>query len=251
MIPPFRGVVIRMRLEVYSYRFAEEILQHEKHREVWNQIIGICESAPLFVWPNKSKTNKRLDVLQQLMNAYFDRRLCIDNDWSHHPLATRIAASGLRSDFRKIFDDVAVQVEVQFGNMARWYSDIFKFQTAYSQELSQIAISIVPTAALAKRIDSNIAHFERALRELPSAELSITLPILLIGLEPDEDTPVVDVSNSQFAIVGDITGRGQSDNLWRIINGWAGGVDVSAIGPTSPVGPKIELSLEETTTDEV
>jgi hypothetical protein len=240
-----------MRLEIYSYRFAAEILQHPKHRAIWDEIIGICEKAPLFTWPGKSKKNASLEVVQQLMNAYFDRRLCIDSDWTHHPLATRIAESGLRSDFRKQFDDVAVQVEVQFGNMARWYSDVFKFQTAYSQELSQIAVSIVPMAALARRIDSNIAHFERALRELPSAELSITLPILMIGMEPDATTGVVDVSRSRFASVGEITGRGQSDNLWRVINGWADGKDISQIGPGSPVGPKIELSTEEATTDEV
>jgi len=240
-----------MRLEIYSYRFAAEILQHPKHRSIWDEIVGVCETAPLFTWPGKSKKNANLEVVQQLMNAYFDRRLCIDSDWTHHPLATRIAESGLRSDFRKQFDDVAVQVEVQFGNMARWYSDVFKFQTAYSQELSQIAVSIVPTASLGRRIDSNIANFERALRELPSAELSITLPILLIGMEPDHDTAVVDVSKSQFSAVGEITGRGQSDNLWRIINGWAEGVEISQIGPDSPVGPKIELSLEESTTDEV
>lgn len=135
--------------------------------------------------------------------------------------------------------------------MARWYSDIFKFQTAYSQELSQIAISIVPTASLARRIDSNVANFERALRELPSAELSITLPILLIGMEPDDDTPIVDVSQSKFAAVGEITGRGKSANLSRVINGWADGAEISTIGPVSPVGPTIELSPEEATTDEV
>ena len=240
-----------MRLEIYSYRFAAEILQHPKHGLIWDEIIGVCEHAPLFTWPGKSAKNKNLDVVQQLMNAYFDRRLCIDSDWSHHPLATRIAESGLRSDFRKQFDDVAVQVEVQFGNMARWYSDVFKFQTAYSQELSQIAISILPTAALGRRIDSNIAHFERALRELPSAELSITLPILLIGLEPDAHTPIVDVSKSQFSAVREITGRGRSDNLWRVINGWADGVAIASIGPTSPVGAKVELSAEESSTDEV
>jgi hypothetical protein len=251
MIPRSRGVVIRMRLKVYSYRFAEEILQHEKHREVWDQIIGVCESAPLFIWPNKSKSNAGLDVVQQLMNAYFDRRLCIDSDWAHHPLATRIADSGLRSDFRKSFGDVAVQVEVQFGNMARWYSDIFKFQTAYSQELSQIAVSIVPMASLAKRIDSNIAYFERALRELPSAELSITLPILLIGIEPDDGTPVVDVSQSQFSVVSDIIAKGRSANLLRVINGWADGTAISVIGPDSPIGPTIEIPPEEATTDEV
>jgi hypothetical protein len=240
-----------MRLKIYSYRFAEEILQHKKHRAVWNQIIKVCEEAPLFVWPGKSKTNARLDVVQQLMNAYFDRRLCIDSDWDHHPLATRIADSGLRSDFRKSFDNMAVQVEVQFGNMARWYSDIFNFQAAYSQELSQIAISIVPLAALARRIDSNIANFERALRELPSAELSITLPILLIGMEPDEDTPIVDVSQTQFPAVKEITGKGKNPNLWRVVNGWAGGRDMSDIGPDSPIGQMIELTPEETSTDEV
>jgi hypothetical protein len=240
-----------MRLEIHSYRFAAEILQHPKHRAIWDEIIGVCQDAPLFTWPGKSAKNKNLDVVQQLMNAYFDRRLSIDSDWTHHPLATRIAESGLRSDFRKQFENVAVQVEVQFGNMARWYSDVFKFQTAYSQELSQIAVSIVPTAALGRRIDSNIAHFERALRELPSAELSITLPILLIGMEPDADTPMVDVSKSQFAAVGEITGRGKSENLWRVINGWANGVPISSIGPTSPVGPKVELTVEETSTDEV
>lgn len=240
-----------MRLEIYSYRFAAEILQHPKHRAIWDQIVKVCESAPLFTWPGKSKNNANLDVVQQLMNAYFDRRLCIDSDWTHHPLATRIAESGLRSDFRKQFGDVAVQIEVQFGNMARWYSDVFKFQTAYSQELSQIAVSILPTAALGRRIDSNIAHFERALRELPSAELSITLPILLVGMEPDINTPIVDVSRSQFPTVGEITGRGKSDNLWRIINGWASGTAVSNIGPTSPIGQKIELSTEESTSDEV
>lgn len=240
-----------MRLEIHSYRFAAEILQHPKHRAIWDEIVDTCQAAPLFIWPGKSAKNKNLDVVQQLMNAYFDRRLSIDADWTHHPLATRIAESGLRSDFRKQFDDVAVQVEVQFGNMARWYSDVFKFQTAYSQELSQIAVSIVPTSALGRRIDSNIAHFERALRELPSAELSITLPILLIGMEPDEHTPIVDVSHSQFATVGEVTGRGRGDNLWRVVNGWAGGVDISKIGPASPVGPKVELSSEESSTDEV
>ncbi len=240
-----------MRLAIYSYRFAAEILQHPKHESIWKEIIDVCEAAPLFTWPGKSKKNAKLEVVQQLMNAYFDRRLCIDSDWTHHPLATKIAESGLRSDFRKQFEDVAVQVEVQFGNMARWYSDVFKFQTAYSQELSQIAVSIVPMASLGRRIDSNIAHFERALRELPSAELSITLPILLIGMEPDEATTVVDVSESQFSGVGEITGKGQSDNLWRVMNGWASGMAISQIGPTSPIGPKVELSAEESTTDEV
>lgn len=241
-----------MKLKVHSYRFAEEILQHPKHEGVWKEVTDICTGAPLFIWPNKSK-NKKLDVVQQLMNVYFDRRFAIDHQWHHHPLATRIAASGLRADFRKKFGELSVQVEVQFGNMARWYSDIFKFQTAYSQGLIQAAISVVPMGKLGRRIDSNVAHFERALRELPSAELSITLPILLIGLDIDEQTPIFDVSKSKFRKEGikSLTGKRKSDNLWRVVNGCLDGRKVTGIGPQSKVGRRVELSVEETETDEV
>lgn len=234
-----------MRLTVHSYRFAKEILQHPDHQGIWDEVTSICRAAPLFTWPGKSTKNKRLDVVQQLMNVHFDRRFAIDAKWEHHPLATSIEQSALRADFRKAFGNVAVQVEVQFGNMARWYSDIFKFQTAYSQGLIQAAISIVPTATLGRRIDSNVAHYERALRELPSAELSITLPILLIGLEEDDQTRVVDVSTSQFATVKDLTGKTKAENLWRVVNGTIDGNLISDIGPTSPIGPQIEISSEE------
>lgn len=240
-----------MRLEVFSYRFAEEILQHPKHLGVWDEVTSICESAPLFIWPNKSK-NKRLDVVQQLMNVYFDRKFAIEHGWTHHPLATRIAESGLRADFRKRFGDIAVQVEVQFGNMARWYSDIFKFQAAYSDKLIQAAISIVPMGKLGRRVDSNVAHFERALRELPSAELSITLPILLIGLELDDQTRIFDVSRSKFGPLGikEITGKKKSDNLWRVVNGCVEGRQLKGIGPQSKIGRRVEVTDEEAGEDE-
>ena len=179
------------------------------------------------------------------MNVYFDRAFAIDNNWIHHPLATRIADSGLKADFRKTYAGLSVQVEVQFGNMARWYSDVFKFQTAYSQGLTNAAISIVPMHALAKRIDSNVANYERALRKLPSADLSITLPILLVGLEPDQNTPLVDASKSQFGEIKNIVGKKNADNLWRIVNGWHDGRAIADIGPNSPVGKKVELPPDE------
>lgn len=234
-----------MKLKLHSYRYAQEILQHPNHSGAWEEVRGICEGAPLFTWPGKSSNNQRLDVVQQLMNVYFDRRFAIDAGWQHHPLATRIESSGLRADFRKSFGSLAVQVEVQFGNMARWYSDIFKFQTAYSQGLIQAAICILPTAALGRRTDSNVANFDRAVRELPSAELSITLPILLLGLEPDFATAEINVSRSGFGGVKELTGKSKADNLWRVVNGTLDGVPIDQIGPGSPVGPKIEISAEE------
>ncbi|MGO8832969.1 MAG: BglII/BstYI family type II restriction endonuclease [Roseiarcus sp.] len=123
---------------------------------------------------------------------------------------------------------------MQFGNMARWYSDIFKFQAAYSQSLIQCGLCVVPMGEMARTIDSNVAHYERAVRELPSANLSITLPILLIGLERDDATPIADVSDSRFPDLKEIL---KHENRWRIINGYMNGQPMNAIGADSEVGP--------------
>ena len=228
-----------MKLNIFSYRFALEILQHPNHGTAWSEIETILTDAPLFIYPGKSAKNAKLLVVQQLMNTYFDRRFAVDYGWEHHPLATGIPSSNLAADFRKSFAGITVQAEIQFGNMARWYSDIFKFQAGYSKSLIQCGLSVVPMASLARQIDSNIVNFERAKRELPSAELSITLPILLIGVEPDDSTSRVDVRACAFSSVSDITGKGKHDNRWRIVNGFLNSADMSSIGPHSPTGPMV------------
>lgn len=225
-----------MDITFYSYRFSEEILQHPTYEEAWLEIVTVLEEIPLFIYPGKSARNENLDVIQQVMNTYFDRRFAVDLDWDYHPRATNIEESGLEADFRKSFADLSIQVEVQFGNMARWYSDIFKFQTAYSQRMIHLALSVVPKQDLANRMDSNVVYYERALRELPSAELSITLPILLAGLSPDEDTPIYDLSLCNFTDVGRITKN--TKNRWRIVNGLLAGTPLNQISEASPIGPR-------------
>jgi hypothetical protein len=238
-----------MKLHVFSYRYAQEILQHPNNVAAWNEIETILSGAPIFIYPGKSK-NKKLQIVQQLMNTYFDRCFAVDSGWQYHPLATGIAESGLAADFRKNFGKITIQTEVQFGNMARWYSDIFKFQAAYSQSLIQCGLCVVPVGAMAREIDSNIAHYERAVKELPSANLSITLPILLIGLEQDANTPVVNVKESQFSSLKDIVGRGKNENRWRVINGYMQGNAMAKIGPSSEVGPMLENDIGSEDDDE-
>jgi hypothetical protein len=229
-----------MKTTVFSYRFAKEIIEHRNWRLAWNEILGVIDRAPLFLYSGKSAKNRDLDTVQQVTNAYFDRRFGIDLGWDYHPLATNIPESNLRADFRKRFGQLGIQVEVQFGNMARWYTDIFKFQAAYSQGLIDLALSLVPMASLARRIDSNVVQFERAKRELPSAELSITLPILLVGIEPDDQTPSLDLRRCRFDSVKEITGKGKTENRWRIVNGYLAGTALEDIGPESPTGPMPE-----------
>lgn len=226
-----------MKYEIYSYRYAEEILQHEKHRQAWTEIEKAVQETPIYRFPGKSRTNKSLDVVQQLLNTHFDRLFGIDLEWEYQPIATRIQGSRLTADFRKTFNDLSVQVEVQFGNMSRWYSDIFKFQAAYSKSLTQVGVCIVPMASLARRIDSNIVNFERTRRELPEAVLSITLPILLVGVSEDTAIRSVDVSETQFDGIGEITGKGKTENRFRIVNAQLNKTPMSEVGPHSETGP--------------
>lgn len=227
-----------MNYKAYSYRFALEILQHDKYKSAWNEIENVITELPLFIYPGKSTKKKDLDVTQQMLNTYFDRKFAVDNNWDFHPLATEIKESNLAADFYKEFKDLAIQVEVQFGNMARWYSDIFKFQTAYSQGKINMGLSILPMTELAFRIDQNIANFERATRELPSAKLSITLPILMIGIFPDENTNIVDLRNCSFDNRTQITANTNVAKLnrFRIINGILSNTPLNEINPQSPTG---------------
>jgi hypothetical protein len=88
--------------------------------------------------------------------------------------------TGIKADYKK----ARVQVEVQLGNMARWYTDVFKFQVSYSLGLIDVGVLVVPMQAFADTIDENIAHYERVVRELPYAKMSITLPIWVVGIAP-------------------------------------------------------------------
>jgi hypothetical protein len=232
-----------LKYTTYSYRHAQEILENVRYQQALNEVTSVVSECPLFIWPNKSK-NARLDVVQQLLNTFFERRLAVDHHWDLHPNATAIAGSKLSADFRKTFGtgDIAltVQAEVQFGNMSRWYSDVFKFQAGYSGQRVRLGISVVPVQSLAVRIDSNVANFERVRRELPAAELSITLPILTLGIEPDPSTTTFDVSQTQFTRLREITGRGNADNRWRVVNGFLQGLQPQQIGPTSSIGPRLQ-----------
>jgi hypothetical protein len=109
----------------------------------------------------------------------------------------------LRGDYRKSFvkqgsddnkESFTLQIEVEMGNIASSYRNYFKFQLSYAHKMADIAILILPCDKLSKRIDSGVASFEKTKREIPSADLSITVPTLVIGLS-DEDVTEVNIRN--------------------------------------------------------
>ncbi len=183
-----------MQIKTFSYRFAEEILQHQRYKFAYDELIQVCRDCPIPIYPDKSAKQKNKDVIQQLMNSYFLKQF--ENlGWETEPLATPDNyEDALRSDFRKTFFDeknnklITIQIEVEFGNVASSYRNYFKFQLSFANTLTDICILIVPSQHLSVRIDSGVSNFEKACREIPSAKLSLTVPVLVIGLFEDVES---------------------------------------------------------------
>lgn len=173
-----------MQYKLFSYRFGQEILESKNFKPLLNEILHILENTEVpKLNPPKTRTRKGRTytfptdqvTLNKLLEVQFASK-----KWEVHPDVTGDKITNLKADYVKM----GVQVEVQFGNMARWYTDVFKFQTSYSLRKIDIGILVVPMLDFANTIDENIADFERVTREIPYAKLSITLPILIIGVCP-------------------------------------------------------------------
>ncbi|MEI5893507.1 hypothetical protein DXB51_13690 [Bacillus cereus] len=184
-----------MKVETYSYRYAEEILQHPRFEVAYNELMMVCRECPVPIYQGKSGSQSQLEVIQQIMNTYFLLRF-EELDWEKEPRATPDTSDdALRSDFRKCYIDpdtkeviLKLQIEVEFGNVASSYRNYFKFQLSFSYDLTDICILIVPSYELCKRIDSGVSNYEKTIREIPAAKLSVTVPTLVIGLFDDGST---------------------------------------------------------------
>jgi hypothetical protein len=168
--------------QTFSYRHAESILSSEYRAET-QEIREVIAAAH---WVRKPEVKVRtrnervvatLSIDQIGTNSVIED-LFRERGWIIRPRIVSHAGSHLAADFKKN----AIQVEVQFGNMARWYTDVFKFLLSYAANDIEIGVLIVPMQKVAQKIDENTVYFERVHRELPHAKMAITIPVWVIGL---------------------------------------------------------------------
>lgn len=169
-------------VDSYSYRHARSILESEYPSELTdvNVIldgVDFVKQSRTISRSRKGKVVATKSISAPLTNALIYKALK-NKGWAVTPKIISKSKSNLAADAKK----GKIQLEVQFGNMARWYTDVFKFLLSYSADDIEVGILVVPTQATAKKIDENIAHFERVVRELPHAKMGITIPILVIGV---------------------------------------------------------------------
>lgn len=74
----------------------------------------------------------------------------------------------------------------QTGNVGRIYADLLKLQTLYTRGNITAGIILIPQIKTAKELGSNMANYERLIRELPIFSQVITMPIVVIGFDGTE-----------------------------------------------------------------
>jgi hypothetical protein len=184
-----------MKIQKFPYRFADAVLTAKPLKPAYQEFLRILEDVDVPLYPaSKAKVRQRkkaparfFPVDQKNLNKSIERAvLDLKSGWEIRPLVVQPGSNSPKTKIQSDFKRDRIQVEVQFGNMARWYTDVFKFQLAYSSDQIDVGILVVPTQKFANLIDENVASFERVMRELPWAKMSLTLPILVLGVEPED-----------------------------------------------------------------
>jgi hypothetical protein len=110
----------------------------------------------------------------------------------------------------------------------------------------------VPTKEFSERIDSNVANYERCIRELPEIKSLLHLPILMIGIEPDENTRIINLDDFGFRILKqeldrkDIYGElKKGEYAKKIVASIIKDLDFSQINEDSEMDLEIDVENEE------
>lgn len=123
------------------------------------------------------------DVKQGLLNSMIDHAF-VERGWNSQPWVdtSKDRKSSQKGDFSIQTEcGLNILVEVEFGNVASTFRDLYKFNLAYSTESYDCGIFILPDKDLAKRVDT-IQNVDGARTLIEDARDSINLPLVLIGV---------------------------------------------------------------------
>ena len=198
-----------MRTHIASHQYAETVLEGQFRAE-WEQLLDVLGTLDVPLRPTgpytrtgRPKSPKRqsrmigglrasalMPVDQAVMNTLI-RDALSNLGWSPepyilidregHPIDTR-----LRGDFEKS----GVFVEVEFGNVASFYRDLFKFHIAGTTGAAHVGVIVVATDALARLFDQGQARYEQAVSLLPYMRAGVQLPTAIVGLDVNDWTAV-------------------------------------------------------------
>ncbi len=149
--------------EVYYHQGAEEIWDKEKQKD-W--LLNLMNNQSILIAPRITND----------IRAYLRNELILGG-WSNETnlsIDTDLTISAKKDRFA---------IQIQTGNICRAPYDFLKLQYLYLEGDIQASALIVPSKQAAKKIGSNIAHFERLKKELQLFKKIITVPMVLISFD--------------------------------------------------------------------
>jgi hypothetical protein len=222
-----------MRMKVESHRYAEDVLEARFPVE-WDeirQVLGTLDvplrAAGPYTRHGRPKTPKRqlrmfggrlanvlLPIDQSAMNEAIDAEL-VTLGWHRQPWVLvdhdgQPIDTHLRGDFEKN----GVFVEVEFGNVASLYRDLFKFHIAGTSGAAEVGIIVVATAQLAAFFDQGQATWESATGLLPYMRVGLQLPTAIIGLDMN-DWSTVEARYSEMLAI--LVANGESGHAFEAV----------------------------------
>jgi hypothetical protein len=103
--------------------------------------------------------------------------------WTSQPVAAgNLVAGSIPSGLLGDFSKRGVFVEVEFGNMASAFRDLFKFQIASRSGAGDLGVLVVATDRVGRFFDQGVATFEQVVRLLPFMGIGLQLPTVVVGL---------------------------------------------------------------------
>jgi hypothetical protein len=198
-----------MILRTASHLFAQTIAEGDFRAE-WEELLDVLgnidpplRSAGPFTPAGRPPTPKRqtrtirrrkrlamFPIDQAAMNLLLDQNLR-NLAWQSQPIARGDLVAGpipnnLLGDFAK----GGIFVEVEFGNMASAFRDLFKFQIASRSGAGRLGVLVVATDRVARFFDQGVATYEQVTRLLPYMGIGLQLPTVVVGLDLNDWTAV-------------------------------------------------------------
>lgn len=150
-----------MQIEIYSHLNGEEIVD----KEIKESLLKIIKATNFKIQKGCANDLRKL-ILGQLKLVGWSDDFILDTE-------TQISLTS------SILDHVLC---FQTGNMSRFYADLLKLQYVFVSNKAKAAFYLIPSKEAAKKIGSNVVHFDRFSFEMKLFKQIITIPTLVIGV---------------------------------------------------------------------
>jgi hypothetical protein len=217
-------------------------------QEVISALLTSASEMPTLIWPKKCEKLtdgrevspqkraklEKLDFLQSATNTWFQQEFLEKGFILEYPLESKESTANKYLDFAfPLKNNKHILVEIEFGNTASNERNLVKLLDGYHRGISELGVVICPVRKLSKKIGSGIATYEDFKSRLQALHPNTCpAPILVIGLE--DDSRVLDLSQSQLGDAKLLSGNHSPALRWSVVKALRAGIPVQNIQPPMP-----------------